>query len=131
MAAKKFFYPSDRPTPAMSLSRTSRACMVCSIVQTQKQFYTSGCPNCEEIVQLRGSEDAIAECTSKVFDSLITLADPKTSWVAKWLRLSEYVPAVYAVKVNGSLPGEIIDSLENNGIKYVPRDGTEPDEEMA
>lgn len=36
MAAKKFFYPSDRPTPAMSLSRTSRACMVCSIVQTQK-----------------------------------------------------------------------------------------------
>jgi len=80
---------------------------------------------------LRGSEDAITECTSQLFEGIITLGDPKTSWVAKWLRLSEYVPAVYAVKVNGTLPGEIIDSLENNGIKYVPRDGTEPDEEMA
>lgn len=71
------------------------------------------------------------ECTSQLFEGTITLADPSSSWVAKWLRLSEYVPAVYAVKVNGTLPEDIIDALSDKGIRYVPRDGSEASEEMA
>jgi len=55
--------------------------------------------------------------------------DPKTSWVARWQRLTEYVPGNYAVKVVGTLPREIIDTLEDNGIKYVPRDGSGMDED--
>lgn len=55
------------------------------------------------------------------------MGDPKTSWVAKWLRLSEYVPAVYATKVSGTLPDGVIDALEDQGIQYVPRDGSEAD----
>lgn len=96
-----------------------------------QQFLQNGCPNCEEVLQLQNSIDAIQECTSQVFDGTITLADPSTSWVAKWLRLSDYVPAVYAIKVNGTLPDEIIDALSEKGIRYVPRDGSEASEEMA
>jgi len=62
---------------------------------------------------------------------MITLADPKTSWVAKWQRLSNYVPGIYAVKVVGQLPQEIIDGMEDQGIRYVPRDGTSIEDEAA
>ena len=60
-----------------------------------------GCPNCEEYLNLRGSSDAINDCCSQVFEGLITLVDPQTSWVAKWQRLQGYVPGTYAVKVVG------------------------------
>ncbi|EXJ62777.1 hypothetical protein A1O7_03216 [Cladophialophora yegresii CBS 114405] len=109
----------------------TRACMVCSIVQSDQEFYRNGCPNCEEILLLRNNRDAIGECTSQVFEGLIALNDPKTSWVARWQRLTEYVQGIYAVKVVGTLPNEIIGALEDNGIKYVPRDGSGMDEDSV
>ncbi|KIX10005.1 uncharacterized protein Z518_01086 [Rhinocladiella mackenziei CBS 650.93] len=109
----------------------TRACMVCSIVQTATEFYRNGCPNCENILNLRNSQDAIQECTSQVFEGLISLGDPKTSWVAKWQRLTNYVPGIYAVKVVGQLPQEILDGLEDSGVKYIPRDGSSIEDDVA
>ena len=83
--------------------RNLRACMVCSVVQTHARFMTAGCPNCEPFLELAGSADAIAECTSQVFDGLITVAETKKSWVARWQRLEGYAPGVYAVKVEGTV----------------------------
>lgn len=60
-----------------------------------------GCPNCEEFLELAGHSDLVQDCTSQVFEGLITLSDPTASWVAKWQRLENYVPGVYAVKVTG------------------------------
>lgn len=62
-----------------------------------------GCPNCDNVLGLRGNNDAIQECTSQVFEGLVTLRDPNTSWVARWQRLDSYVPGTYAVKVTGSV----------------------------
>lgn len=85
-----------------SQHRNLRACMVCSIVQPASKFRSQGCPNCEEFLELAGSgEDHIQDCTSQVFEGLITLTDPANSWVAKWQRLDSYQPGVYAVKVVG------------------------------
>merc|ERR1711939_462782 len=68
---------------------------------------------------------AIIDCTSQVFEGLITLADPSKSWVAKWQRLDGYVRGVYATKVSGQLPDEVIAVMEDEArIKYIPRDGT-------
>jgi len=50
---------------------------------------------------LANAPDAIQECTSQVYEGLITLADASQSWVARWQRLDGYVPGVYAVKVVG------------------------------
>jgi len=96
-----------------------------------QDFNREGCPNCESLLQLRGSQDAIEECTSQVFEGLVCLGDPTTSWVAKWQRLSGYQPGVYAVKVVGQLPGDIINTLEDNGIKYIPRDGSATEEDVG
>jgi transcription elongation factor SPT4 len=118
--------------------RHLRACMVCSIVQTQQvlsilglhqrimlirmqRFLREGCPNCEDFLRLAGSFEAVSDCTSQVFEGLITLADPTKSWVAKWQRLDGYVRGVYATKVSGILPEEVIDTMENEArIRYIP-----------
>jgi transcription elongation factor SPT4 len=86
-----------------------------------QRFLKEGCPNCEDFLRLQGSIDAIAECTSQVFEGLITLAEPSKSWVAKWQRLDGYVRGVYATKVSGILPEEVIDTMESEArVKYIP-----------
>ncbi|CBF86460.1 Spt4/RpoE2 zinc finger-domain-containing protein [Aspergillus recurvatus] len=114
---------------APSQQRTLRACMVCSLVQLHSKFMREGCPNCDNVLGLRGNNDNIQECTSQVFEGLVTVNDPATSWVARWQRLDGYVPGTYAVKVTGSLPTEVIGHLEDAGIKYIPRDGSTAEEE--
>ncbi|KEF61197.1 uncharacterized protein A1O9_02762 [Exophiala aquamarina CBS 119918] len=116
---------------ASAIGRNARACMVCSVVLAYNDFYRTGCPNCEAILGLKNSQDAIQECTSQVFEGLIAMGDPKTSWVAKWQRLTEYEPGIYATKVVGTLPREILESLEDNGIKYIPRDGSSLEDDVA
>ncbi|KAF1944927.1 Spt4-domain-containing protein [Clathrospora elynae] len=105
--------------------RNMRACMVCSIVRTQQQFLNQGCPNCEEILELASNPEQINDCTSQVFEGLITVADTNRSWVARYQRLEGYVPGVYATQVEGILPDDIIGAVESAGINYVPRDGSE------
>ncbi|KAI9760214.1 MAG: Transcription elongation factor SPT4 [Chaenotheca gracillima] len=104
--------------------KSLRACMVCSIVQPQSKFMKDGCPNCEPYLALGGSSDVIEECTSQVYEGLISLADPEHSWVAKWQRLDGYVSGVYATKVTGTLPEHQQQRLEDAGMRYVPRDGS-------
>ncbi|KAJ5702416.1 hypothetical protein N7488_009964 [Penicillium malachiteum] len=115
---------------APNQQRYLRACMVCSIVQSHTKFQRDGCPNCETSLQLRGNLDAIQECTSQVFEGLISVRDPSVSWVARWQRLDNYVPGTYATKVTGVLPDYIIGTLEDSGVKYVPRDGSTGEEDV-
>jgi transcription elongation factor SPT4 len=105
--------------------RNMRACMVCSIVRTQQQFTTQGCPNCEDVLELAGNPEQVNDCTSQVFEGIITIADTTRSWVARYQRLEGYVPGVYATQVEGILPEEVLVAVENAGINYVPRDGSE------
>ena len=105
--------------------RNLRACMVCSIVRTYTQFMNGGCPNCEDILELTGNSENVNDCTSQVFEGLITVADTSKSWVARYQRLEGYVPGVYATQVEGILPEEIVSAIEAAGINYVPRDGSE------
>jgi transcription elongation factor SPT4 len=56
-----------------------------------------------------------------VFEGLITIADPKKSWVAKWQRLDKYVQGMYAMKVSGQLPDDIRMMLEDEyRMQYIP-----------
>ena len=95
-----------------------------------QRFVREGCPNCEDLLGLTQSTDAVQECTSQVFEGLITLQDTNTSWVAKWQRIQGCVPGVYAVKVVGTLPDDVRQNLEDAGKRYVPRDGSAEEEEI-
>jgi len=61
---------------------------------------------------MRHSADVVQDCTSAVFEGMIAMADPATSWVAKWQRLQGYAPGTYAVKVEG-----VVSYLED-GLLY-------------
>ncbi len=72
-----------------------------------------GCPNCENVLQLRGNNDAIQECTSQVFEGLISVRDPTASWVARWQRLDNYVAGTYATKVTGTVSSRRVSCLNS------------------
>lgn len=89
-----------------------------------------GCPNCDNFLGLQNSPEAVQECTSQVFEGLITLQNTAGSWVARWQRLEGCVPGLYAVKVVGTLPDDVKQNVEDAGARYVPRDGSAEDEEV-
>jgi len=64
-----------------------RSCLSCKFVQKGSEFYSRGCPNCEQILDMQGSQERVAGCTTAVFDGLIALTKPDESWVAKWQRI--------------------------------------------
>ncbi|KAF2274280.1 putative transcriptional elongation protein Spt4 [Westerdykella ornata] len=104
--------------------RNLRACMVCGIIRTDGQFKASGCPNCDSFLELAGNPDAVQECTSQVFEGMITVSDTSKSWAARYLRLEGYVPGLYAIQVEGVLPEDAAVAAENAGVVYIPRDGS-------
>ena len=114
--------PSSRVTPYVFLSPSSLLPLEAKNRLTFVQrFRDHGCPNCEEFLHLAGSQDQIEACTSQVFEGVITLADPSKSWVAKWQRLDNYLPGVYATKVSGQLPDEVRAMIEDEyRIPYIP-----------
>lgn len=88
---------------------------------------------------MRGSPERVAECTSINFDGMIAMMDPDGSWVAKWQRISELPPirpwiqlmvdkkatGLYAARVTGRPPMDVIEAIEAKGGTYRPRDEVE------
>ncbi|THV00545.1 transcription initiation protein spt4 [Dendrothele bispora CBS 962.96] len=105
-----------------SKSRQLRACLLCGLIQSSNDFRFNGCPNCEDILQLKDSADRVMTCTSTYFEGMIAGIDPENSWVLRWQRTSKYVRGMYAVRVRGRVPEDVEAELESRGIKYRPRD---------
>ncbi|KAI8961565.1 transcription elongation factor spt-4 [Daldinia sp. FL1419] len=103
--------------------RYARACMVCSIIMTQSHFRAEGCPNCP-FLDLKGSPEAIEACTSSQYEGTASFFQPRRSWVARWQRVDTFVPGTYAIKVNGTLPEDIKQAMEDQGHVHIPRDGS-------
>ncbi|KAG0150031.1 hypothetical protein CROQUDRAFT_668916 [Cronartium quercuum f. sp. fusiforme G11] len=100
----------------MSAKSKLRACMLCSYVQTAQSFKKDGCPNCDDLLEMKGNSDKVLECTSGTFDGTVAVMKPDESWVAKWQRINRYQPGVYAIRITGSLPEAILTELEHQGV---------------
>ncbi|TGZ84371.1 transcription initiation Spt4 [Ascodesmis nigricans] len=107
--------------PPSQLSKL-RACMICSFIQTYQKFRTEGCPNCDDIPEIDYQDNA-DEITSPIYEGMIALRDPERSWVARWQRVNTAKSGVYAVKVVGNLPDDIIEKIAKSGLTFLPRDG--------
>ncbi|KAI1214847.1 Spt4/RpoE2 zinc finger-domain-containing protein [Annulohypoxylon truncatum] len=102
--------------------RYARACMVCSIIMTQADFRNRGCPNCP-FLDMKGSPEAIENCTSSQFNDVHLVVQPQSSWTSKWMRLKDFVPGIYAIKVNGSLPDDVKQTLLEDNHAIVSAQG--------
>lgn len=89
---------------------------------------------------MRGQPERVAECTSINFDGMIAMMDPDQSWVAKWQRISASAEqsrrclaeradkkqtGLYAARVTGRPPMDVIEAIEAKGGTYRPRDEVE------
>ncbi|AWP00432.1 Transcription elongation factor SPT4 isoform 2 [Scophthalmus maximus] len=89
---------------------------------TIDQFEYDGCDNCESYLQMKGNREMVYECTSSSFDGVIAMMSPEDSWVAKWQRIGNFKPGVYAVSVTGRLPPGVVRELKSRGVIYKSRD---------
>ncbi|TDL29028.1 transcription elongation factor SPT4 [Rickenella mellea] len=119
--------PAAAVIPGNARGKILRACLLCSIIQNPNDFKRNGCPNCEEIMQMKGAQDRVTACTTTHFDGVIAVIGPENSWVARWQRTSKYVRGMYAVRVKGRVPDDVEQELNERGIRYRPRDQTDQD----
>lgn len=96
-----------------------RACLNCSVIRTLSFFKQHGCPNCPFLEVNKGKN--LYQTTSASFKGLISLKDPKQSWVAKWQRIDDCQPGMYAMTVDGVLNDEFIMKIEQCGRVYIDR----------
>ncbi|ELA41837.1 uncharacterized protein VICG_01189 [Vittaforma corneae ATCC 50505] len=106
-------------TDSSLTGKKTRACLNCSLIQTVQEFREQGCPNCPFLNVNKNRN--IGYTTSPSFKGMIFLKDPRSSWVAKWQRVNQYRPGVYAMTVEGVLSDKFIDDIERDGRVYVNR----------
>ena len=82
-----------------------KACLSCSLVKTYTQFYNKGCDNCI-FLKMTNDPKKVKSCTTSYFEGLIGLVEPQNSWVAKWQRIVQMKPGMYAIQVSGTLQDE-------------------------
>ncbi|KAI6146274.1 hypothetical protein BKA82DRAFT_152774 [Pisolithus tinctorius] len=77
------------------------------------------CPNCEEIMQMKGCADHISICTTTYFSQSSALS--RFGW-----NDAKYVRGMYAAsRVTGRLFEDLELGPESHGIKYPPRGQTD------
>ncbi len=57
-------------------------------------------------------------CTTAFFEGNAAIMDPRESWAAKWIRVDNYLPGVYAISVTGTLDKEIEEDLGSRGLRW-------------
>ncbi|GAX23229.1 transcription elongation factor SPT4 [Fistulifera solaris] len=97
--------------------KTVRACKRCGLLKTQGQFYDEGCENCP-FLEMTDNVERVNSCTTAFFEGTAAVMDPGESWAAKWIRVDNYLPGVYAITVTGQLDRDVEEDLENRGIRW-------------
>eukprot|EP00049_Salpingoeca_infusionum_P000712 m.41856 g.41856 ORF g.41856 m.41856 type:complete len:129 (+) comp10619_c0_seq3:43-429(+) len=84
------------------------ACLMCSLLKTRDQFYDDGCDNCEEFLHIQNNRDNLHDFTTANYYGVVSLMQPKESWVAKWQRIATFKPGCYALRVVGKVSSQVL-----------------------
>ena len=97
--------------------RGIRACKRCGLLKTVDQFIDHGCENCP-FLDMTDNPERCNLCTTAFYEGQCAVMDPRTSWAAKWIRVDNYLPGVYAINVTGQFDRDIEEELENRGVRW-------------
>ena len=67
---------------------------------------------------MRDDADKCNNYTSAFYEGACGVMTPNESWAAKWLRIDQYLPGVYALSVTGQFDRDTEEELENRGIRW-------------
>ena len=76
--------------------------------------HATDCP----FLEMEDDPEKSNACTTAFFEGQAAVMDPRESWVAKWLRVDNYLPGVYAITVTGQFEREVEEELENRGCRW-------------
>ena len=79
------------------------------------QFYAEGCENCP-FLELAERQDRVQSCTTSNFEGMVAMMKPDDSWVARWEGISRNLPGVYAMRLEGEMPPQIMQFLRDKRI---------------
>lgn len=94
--------------------------MNCSRIDSTTSYKNHGCINCPQL-GIKQQAD-IYDATSDSFKGMICMFKNEKSWVAKWQRINGCKKGVYAIVIDGVLPDEYINRVEESGNVYHQRD---------
>ena len=77
-------------------------------------FTLQNCP----FLEMVDDPEKVNACTTAFYEGQAAVMDPRESWVAKWLRVDNYLPGCYAITVTGQFDKEIEEELENRGCRW-------------
>lgn len=94
------------------------ACLRCSLIKTFRQFDEGGCENCE-FLGMKDNAERVTQCTTSYHEGCIAMIDAtpyhmsddvgvRAPWVARWNRIESFVPGMYAIKMTGQLPEDMV-----------------------
>merc|ERR1719264_154364 len=79
-----------------------RACVRCKLIKTENQFEEDGCENCPTL-GIAHDPERVMECTSPHFAGIVSLMQPRDSWVGSWNGLESKIPGCYCIDVDGDM----------------------------
>ena len=83
--SKKYTFPKEL--------KKLKACTQCHLIKTYSQFQKEGCNNCQM------SKNALEDKLTGKFKGMIAITDPKSSWAARYLDSTDFVPGFYALGI--------------------------------
>ncbi|CAB9505356.1 Transcription elongation factor SPT4 [Seminavis robusta] len=103
--------------PVPNAIRGIRACKRCGLLKTLDQFINEGCENCP-FLDMVDNHERTSMCTTAFYEGHAAVMDPRESWVAKWIRVDNNLPGVYAISVTGQFDRDTEEDLENRGYRW-------------
>ena len=76
-----------------------------------------GCDNCP-FLEIRDDPAKCNDYTTAFYEGAAAIMIPNESWAAKWMRIDQFLPGVYALHVTGQFDRDTEEDLENRGIRW-------------
>ena len=67
-------------------------------------------------LELAERQDRVQSCTTSNFEGMVAMMKPDDSWVARWEGISRNLPGVYAMRLEGEMPPQIMQFLRDKRI---------------
>ena len=81
--------------------------------------------------QMEQDKEMLGKLTTSHFEGMVSMLEPKDSWVAKWQKLVKHSPGVYAIEIFEALPAEIQKYLQQQNIPYHKSGSAAPPKKMG